>query len=123
MRTEAEKHAEEDKAKKELVEAKNMADSLIYTTEKTLKDAGDKVPEADKKDIEGKMEELKKVKEGDDKEAIKKAYDSLGEAIQKVGAAMYGQAQPNPETEVPKEEGTDGEGPVEGEVVDEDKKE
>jgi molecular chaperone DnaK len=123
MRTEAEKHAEEDKAKKELVEAKNMADSLIYTTEKTLKDAGDKVPEADKKDIEGKMEELKKVKEGDDKEAIKKAYDSLGEAIQKVGAAMYGQAQPNPETEVPKEEGADGEGPVEGEVVDEDKKE
>lgn len=117
MRTEAEKHAEEDKAKKELVEAKNMADSLIYTTEKTLKDAGDKVKDDDKKDIEVKMEELKKVKEGDDKDAIKKAYDALGEAIQKIGAAMYGESQPNPETEVPKEEG-----PVEGEVVEEEKK-
>jgi hypothetical protein len=66
------------------------------------------------------MEERKKVKEGDDKEAIKKAYDALGEAIQKVGAAMYGESQPNPETEV-KDEKTDE--PVEGEVVDEDKKE
>lgn len=116
MQKEAEAHAEEDKKKKELVEAKNMADSLIYTSEKTLKDAGDKVSADDKKDVEGKIEELKKAKEGDDAEAIKKAYDALGEAVQKVGAAMYG--QPEAETNNEKQKTNNEEGPVEGEVVD-----
>lgn len=116
MQKEAESHADEDKKKKELIEAKNMADSLIYTSEKTLKDAGDKVKDEDEKDIEAKIEELKKVKEGDDADAIKKAYDALGEAVQKVGAAMYQQEGQAPEGE------KKDEGPVEGEVVDEDKK-
>lgn len=121
MRQEAEKHAEDDKKKKELIEAKNMADSLVYTTEKTLKDAGDKVKEEDKKDIDAKTEELKKVKEGDDLEAIKKAYDELGEAVQKVGAAMYqDQAAAG---EQPSGESKTEEGPVEGEVVDDKKDE
>lgn len=115
MQKDAEVHAEEDKRKKELVEIKNQADSLIYSTEKTLKDAGDKVGEDDKKDIESKTEELKSVKDGEDLEAIKKAYDALGESIQKIGAAMYGQGQ-QPEAEQKSEEG-----PVEGEVVDEEK--
>lgn len=119
---EAEKHAGEDKKKKDLIEAQNMADSLIYTTEKTLKDAGDKVKEEDKKEVDAKIEELKKAKEGDDVEAIKKAYDAASEAIQKVGAAMYeAQTPPNPEEELPKDDKKDE--PVEGEVVDEDKKE
>lgn len=115
MQKDAEKHAEEDKKKKELIEAKNMADSLIYTTEKTLKDAGEKVSAEDKKDVEEKAETLKKAKEGENVEEIKKAYDSLGEAVQKVGAAMY-QAQ-QPETGEPQAEKK--EDVSEGEVVDE----
>jgi molecular chaperone DnaK len=118
MKQEAEKHADEDKKKKELIEAKNMADSLIYTSEKTLKDGGDKVKEEDKKDVEAKIEELKKFKEGEDTEAIKKAYDTLGEAVQKVGAAMYEEKAKEEKDNEKKEEG-----PVEGEVVEEDKKE
>lgn len=123
MQKEAEAHAEEDKKKKELIESKNMADSLIYTSEKTLKDAGDKVSADDKKDVESKIEELKKTKEGDDTEAIKKAYDALGEAVQKVGAAMYKDQQAGEEKLGSTDEKSGGkdEGPVEGEVVDEDK--
>lgn len=116
MQKDAEKNAEEDKKKKELVEAKNMADSLLYTTEKTLKDAGDKVSADDKKDVESKAEELKKLKEGEDLEAIKKAYDALGEAVQKVGAAMYKQPEAGEAQQAQPEEG-----PVEGEVVDDEK--
>jgi len=123
MRQEAEKHAEEDKKKKEVVEIKNVADTLIYTTEKTLKDAGDKVKEDDKKAVEEKVEALKKVKDGDDIEAIKKATDELSELIQKVGASLYQEESKNvnPDNEIPEEE-AGKEKPVEGEVVDEDKK-
>ena len=120
MQKDAEAHAEEDKKRKELVDIKNMSDALIYTAEKTLKDAGDKAKEEDKKDVETKVEELKKLKDGDDKEAIQKAYDALSEAIQKVGAAMYAEEKP---AEGATEEAKTEEGPVEGEVVDEDKKE
>lgn len=118
MQKDAEKHAEEDKKKKELIEAKNMADSLIYTTEKTLKDAGEKVSAEDKKDVEEKVESLKKAKEGEDAEEIKKAYDILGEAIQKVGAAMYSQPEAGStnEEKAPEDKGEDV---AEGEVVDE----
>jgi len=122
MQKDAEKHAEEDKKKKELIEAKNMADSLIYTTEKTLKDAGDKVSAEDKKDVEEKAETLKKAKEGDDAEEIKKAYDALGEAVQKVGAAMYSQPEAETNNEKPKADDK-SEDVAEGEVVDEEKKE
>jgi len=93
MKKEAEEHADEDKKKKELIDLKNNADSLIFTTEKTLKDAGDKVKAEDKKQIEEELEALKKVKDSDDKDAIKKASDELSEAIQKIGAAMYQQQQ------------------------------
>lgn len=122
MQKDAEKHAEEDKKKKELIEAKNMADSLLYTTEKTLKDAGDKVSAEDKKDVEEKAETLKKAKEGDDAEEIKKAYDALGEAVQKVGAAMYSQPDAGSTNEEQKTNDK-GEDVAEGEVVDEKKKE
>ena len=93
MQKDAEGHADEDKKKKELVEARIKADSLVSMTEKTLKEAGDKVKEADKKDVESKLEALKKVKDGEDKEAIEKAATELESAIQKVGAAMYQKAQ------------------------------
>ncbi len=120
MKKEAEAHAEEDKIKKELIDLKNQVETLIFTTEKTLKDAGDKVSAEDRKDIMDKVEDLKKAKEGTDKELIQKNYDSLSEAIQKVGASMYQQA-PDPQAEAPgqKEEPTeksaqDGNDPVDG---------
>ncbi|MFA6215260.1 MAG: molecular chaperone DnaK [Patescibacteria group bacterium] len=93
MKREAETHATEDAKKKELIEAKNLADTLIYSTEKALRDAGDKVPEADKKDIEAKIEELKKIKDGEDLEAIKRHSQELSTAAQKIGQAMYQQQQ------------------------------
>ncbi len=93
MQKEAEAHAEEDKKKKEKIEMKNQADSLVYQTEKTLKEAKDKLSENDKKDIEDKLEALKKVKDGDDIEAIKKGIEELSQSAQKIGQAMYQAAQ------------------------------
>ena len=93
MAKDAEAHAEEDKKKKEKVEVKNSADTLIYSTEKIVREAGDKVKEEDKKVIEEKIEALKKIKDGDDTEAIKKASEELSQESQKIGAAMYQQAQ------------------------------
>lgn len=121
MKKEAEAHAEEDKKKKELVELKNQADALIYTAEKTLKDAGDKANADMKKEVEEKIETLKKAKEGDDNDATKKAFDELSESIQKVGAAMYGSPQGEQKVEEEVEKQTDE--AVEGEIVDEDHKE
>ena len=118
MQKDAETHAEEDKKKKEKVEIKNNADTLVYTTEKLLRDAGDKIKAEDKKSIEEKVEALKKIKEGDDTEAIKKASEELSLEAQKIGAAMYQQAaeQTPPGGEEKKEE--NNKGPVEGEFED-----
>jgi molecular chaperone DnaK len=92
MKTDAESHAEEDQKKRELIDLKNQAESLIFTTEKTLKDAGDKVDAETRKTIMDKVEDLKKSKDGEDKDLIQKQYDELGAEIQKVGAAMYEQS-------------------------------
>ncbi len=89
MRKEAEAHAEEDKKRRESIEIKNMAETMIYTTEKMMKEAGDKAAADDKKVVEEKLEALKKIKDGEDLEAIKKASDELADAAQKIGAAMY----------------------------------
>jgi molecular chaperone DnaK len=93
MRREAETHADEDKKKQELIELQNQAETLVYTAEKALKDAGAKVPEKDKKEIESKIEALKKVQKSDKKDEIKKAVDDLNQVIQKIGQAMYGSSQ------------------------------
>lgn len=93
MKKDAELHAEEDKKKKELIEVKNSADGLVYSTEKTLKENGDKVSEDVKKQVEEKLEALKKVKDGDNLEEIKTAFDALGETIQKVGSELYKQEE------------------------------
>jgi molecular chaperone DnaK len=93
MKKDAEAHAEEDKKKKDKVEVKNNAETLVTSTERVLKDAGAKVPANDKKEIETKLEALKKVKDGEDIEAIKKASEELSQAAQKIGQAMYGQKQ------------------------------
>jgi len=89
MKKEAEAHAEEDRKRKETVEMRNQADTLISVSEKTLKDAGDKAKPEDKTSVEEKIKALKEVKDKDDVDALKKAMDALSEAIQKVGAAMY----------------------------------
>ena len=89
MVKEAEAHAEEDRKRKELIEAKNQAEGLIHSTEKTLADLGDKVADEDKKAIEAAIEELKKVSEGDDAEAIKAKTTELAQAAMKVGEAAY----------------------------------
>ncbi len=88
MKKDAELHAEEDKKKKEAVEQRNLADQMIYTAEKALKDAEGKITDDIKKGIEDKIEELKKVKDGTDSEAIKKATSELSSEMSKIGEAM-----------------------------------
>jgi len=96
MKKEAEAHAEEDKKKKEMIDLKNQADSVIFQTEKLIKDSGDKIKEEDKKELEGKIEELKKVKDTDNIEEIKKKMEEMNEVAQRIGTAMYQQqAQAN----------------------------
>ena len=90
MKKEAEAHAEEDRKRKEIVDMRNQADTLISVSEKTLKDAGDKAPAEDKTAVEEKIKALKDVKDKEDLESIKKAMEDLSSAIQKVGSAMYG---------------------------------
>jgi molecular chaperone DnaK len=89
MKADAESHATEDKQKQELIEARNIADTMVYTVEKMLADNKDKVSEEDKKILEEKMEAVKKVKDTDDLEAIKAAGDDLSKEAQRVGGAMY----------------------------------
>ena len=93
MTKEAEAHAEEDKKFQELVEARNKADQLISATEKTLKENPDKVSEEDKKNIEAAIEELKKVKDGDDKSAIDSAMEKLSQASHKFAEELYKEVQ------------------------------
>ena len=93
MTKEAEANAEEDKKFQELVEARNKADQLISATEKTLKENPDKVSEGDKKNIEDAIEELKKVKDGDDKSAIDSAMEKLSQASHKFAEELYKEAQ------------------------------
>ena len=121
MQKEAEIHAEEDKKKKEDIEIKNQAEAVVFTTEKLLKESGDKMKEEDKKVLEEKMEELKKIKDTEQYDDMKKKMEELNEVAQKIGAAMY-QAQPNQENPASSEqtENADEKKPednvVEGEV-------
>ncbi|MBU2545112.1 Hsp70 family protein, partial [Patescibacteria group bacterium] len=100
MKREAEAHADEDKKKRELIEARNLADNLIYTWEKTNRDSGDKISEELKKEIQDKMDELKKTKDGDNVEEIKTKTIEVSQIVQKAGAEMYKQQKP----EEPKED-------------------
>ncbi|MFQ5835007.1 MAG: molecular chaperone DnaK [bacterium] len=92
MVKEAEQHAEEDKKKREKIEAQNQADNIIYATEKTLKEHGDKVSDADKKNIQGAIEELKKAKDTGSVEEIRDKIKKLSEVAQKLGQAVYEEA-------------------------------
>ena len=118
MRKEAEAHAAEDKHQRDLIDARNTADSSIYGAEKVLSDLGEKVPAEVKSEVQAAVEEIKKVKDGDDEAAIRKAVDALSQAVQKVGVAAYQQQTPPPpggESEPPKNEGPEV---VEGEAKD-----
>jgi len=88
MQADAELHAEEDKKKRELVDTKNTAEMVIYTAEKALKDAGDKVPADVKTNVEAKITALRGIKDGTDGEAIKKATEELSNEMSKIGEAM-----------------------------------
>lgn len=93
MKKDAELHADEDKKKRELIDVKNQAETLIFTTEKAIRDVGDKVSADEKKKVEEKIEALKKVKDGDDKAAIETASKDLATAAQKIGEELYKQQQ------------------------------
>ena len=93
MKKEAEMYSAQDQKKKEVIEARNLADNLIYTSEKTLKEAGDELSQDSKKEIEEKIADLKKVKDSDNIEELKTKIQDLSQAIQKVGTEMYKKAQ------------------------------
>ncbi len=93
MVKDAEMHAEEDRKKRELIEARNQADSMVYSTEKALKDAGDKIDAGTKEKIEAAVADVKKAQEGDDAAAINKAVEALAEASHKLAETMYADAQ------------------------------
>ncbi len=126
MKKEAELHAEEDRKKKELVDVKNTADTLLYSAEKALRDFGDKISPEIKREIEDKIEKLKKAKDREDIEEIKQATGDLSQTIQKVGTEFY-QAQQKTQQqdekfkdiETPEE--TDQENIEEGEIEEDDK--
>ncbi len=103
LKQEAATYAVEDKKKREMVETKNQAENLIYVSEKSLKDAGDKVPAEVKSSITEKLDKIKLVKDGTDVEAIKTAIAELSTEIQKIGSSMYGK-DPAGATEKPSEE-------------------
>jgi molecular chaperone DnaK len=94
MRKDAEVHAEEDKRRKELIEARNNADNLVYSAEKVLHDLGDKVPAELKKQVEDNIARVREVMNQDDVEAIRQATDSLNQVLQQVGTAAYQQSGP-----------------------------
>jgi molecular chaperone DnaK len=102
LKKEAAEHATDDAKKKDLIEARNQAESLVYLTEKSLKDAGDKVPADVKTSITEKLESLKKAKDGEDVAVIKAATDTLSTEIQKIGTAAYNQNNDQPGSAEPK---------------------
>jgi molecular chaperone DnaK len=119
MQQDAELHAAEDARQREEVETKNMADTLAYTAEKTLRENKDKISDELNQEVEGKVQAVRSALQGTDIEAIKKATQELNETMQKVGSAVYQQQPPPPpEGEAPPEgeqpSGQEGEDTVEG---------
>jgi len=115
MKSEAEAHASDDRKQKELIDLRNQSDTLVYSVEKTLRDAGDKVPVEIKKGVEEKIEALKKVKDGSDGAAIKTALDNLSQEIQKIGSEMYKQEKATEKEVTEEPEIEKGDGPIKGE--------
>jgi molecular chaperone DnaK len=93
MVKEAESHAEEDKKRRELVEIRNQAEALVHSTERMLKEYGDKVPAGDKATVEAAVADLKGTIQGEDRDAIKQKVDALAQASMKLGEALYQSSQ------------------------------
>jgi molecular chaperone DnaK len=113
----AELHAEEDKKKRELVDARNHADALIYSTEKSIKDLGDKVDAKTKSKVEAAIEPLKKAMEGNDSEEIKRLSEELTQASHKLAEAMYQQAS---QKDAQQQAGSEGQEQADSSTSDED---
>jgi molecular chaperone DnaK len=94
MRKDAESHADEDKKRKELIEARNMGDNAVYTAEKTLKDLGDKIPSEMKERVDTEVAKVREVLTSDNADQIRSATESLMSVVQELGAAAYQQAGP-----------------------------
>ena len=117
MVREAEEHAAEDKKRREEAEARNSAEQLVYSTEKLLADNADKLPEDVKTEVQGKVDDLKKSLEGTDADDVKAKTAALSTAAQKIGEAIYSQAQ----TEAPAADATPSDDDVvDAEIVDEE---
>ena len=95
LKQEALEHASDDKAKRELIDVRNHGESLIYTAEKSLKDAGEKVPADVRKEIEDKIIDLKSAVAGDDVSKIKNTSENLSSSLQKVGEILYKDSSDN----------------------------
>ena len=117
MVKDAEAHADEDKKRKQLVEAKNHAEALIHSTEKSVTELGDKVAEADKSAVNAAIEELKTALEGEDAEAIEAKTNALAQVAMKLGEAMYKDQQ---QEAGDGDTGQDGSGSADDDVVDAD---
>ena len=123
MMREAESHSEEDKTRREAIETRNQADQLVYTAERMLKDAGDKLQASDRESIESAIADVKKTLESDDGAAITAAIERLTSAQHKAAEAMYAQTSETPPPEDPGPEAPGGgdaaaAGATEGEVID-----
>ena len=118
MTKEAESHAAEDKKKREVVDLKNQADQLIYSTEKTLKEHGEKVSGETRGKIESAVNNLKEAVKGENADAIRKAIENLGTAGQELGKVLYEEAAKKQAASAPPPGGTGQQGspPPEGEV-------
>ena len=120
MVKEAESHAEEDKQRREGVEAKNQGEALVHSTEKMLMDFGDKVPEGDRSAVESALSELKEALQGEDQERIKSSVDAVAQASMKLGEAMYQASQSAEGAAGGGEAGGQPEGGAKDDVVDVD---
>jgi molecular chaperone DnaK len=120
MQQDAEAHADEDKKRKEQVETRNQADSMIYATEKSLTDLGDKVDAETKGNVEKEIESLKKLMEGDDTEAIKTGIESLTKASHKLAEMMYSQSSAEQPGDAAPDAGDAGEGETSDKKDDDD---
>jgi molecular chaperone DnaK len=110
MQKEAEMHASEDARRREEIEAKNMADTMAYQAEKTLRDNKDKIPADLNSEAEAKIAAVKSALNGTDTEAIKRATQDLNQTMQKIGQAVYSQQQPPPGGQPPPPPPPGGEG-------------
>jgi len=132
MKKDAEAHADEDKKKRELIDVRNLADTMIYTTEKMMREVDEKkisITDDEKKAVNETLAKVKEVKDKDDVEAIKKASEDLSKAAQVVGQKMYAASQPQNNTDAKatdnpsadaqgkQDDKKDDQGPIEGEVV------